>query len=758
MTMLTAIDRKSRLNVQTLGGGVLLLVWEADISASPRRFRPVIGGVPARPPFTHAAEPIAGHRERHVLAVRSGATGPEPISVEALGNDGMVSVVAATASIIGGDLADLDPGQLIGGVDEGGRLRIARLLLETIGTLFKLGGDATFATVCRALFNELFDRPGALAVRCGILDHAVLVEGALPRGPVGRLRAVCVGAKGVRLLPPASVVTPLRSARDERNPLALVLPPAFAAPGTAVFLIGESGLYGRLVNAPATSAVPEASEWLQSEAAVSSILRSVLLDAVARLAMTDAPAAALASELRTIAQHGPIRLNEPASPLAAGVDLVAAGDGGLFVSGWLRDDNDLVEAIEVERLQQETVVPAASLPRFCHRIAGGDAMTPANLDGFALSLAAAPEDVALATCRLALRLKSGTRLPMWEGQPLAASDGVRDRVLASVPLDEGGDAVIARAIVPWVRGYQDPRAATVSAHQFTACGGETENPEFSLVIPLVNDGQLLRCTLAALAVDRTLTAGELIFVAGQSARRPVAERLLKDLLATYGLAARLVVLAPATGGGSLLNAGALLARSQLIAFLGAGILPERPGWLPRLTQILKGDPKRGLIGAQIVAEDSSLRMAGADLHVDERGIEVRRRMQGFPRDFRPARTPAPAQIVSSGAMVIRRNVFDQSGGFDDRYLTPLYRDADLCLEVQRLGSDVIAVIEPTFVDLGGPSIADTAPAAATAAVAVDRSLFDHRWHELVSAQDPDAAFAAAARSLADDAARAREAA
>lgn len=757
MTMLTAIDRKSRLNVQTLGGGVLLLVWEADISASPRRFRPVIGGVPARPPFTHAAEPIAGHRERHFLAVRSSAAGPEPISVEALGSDGVVSVVAATTSIIGGDLADLDPGQLIGGVDEGGRLRIARLLLETIGTLFKLGGDATFATACRALFNELFDRPGALAVRCGILDHAVLVEGALPRGFTGRLRAVCVGAKGVRLLPPASVVTPLRSARDERNPVALVLPPAFAGPGTAVYLIGESGLHGRLVNAPAASAVPEASEWLQSEAAASSPLRSVLLDAVARLAMTDATAAALATELRAIAQHGPIGLNEASSPLAAGVDLVAAGDCGLFVSGWLRDDNALVEAIEVERLQQETVVPVASLPRFSHRIAGDEVVTTANLDGFALSLAATP-DVALATCRLALRLKSGTRLLVWEGQPQAASDGVRDRVLASVPLDDGGEAAIAQAVVPWVRSYQDPRAATVSAHQFTAFGRETEKPEFSLVIPLINDGQLLRCTIAALAVDRTLAMGEFIFVTGQSARRPVAERLLKDLLATYGLAARLVVLAPATGGGSLLNAGALLARSQLIAFLGSGILPERPGWLPRLTQILKGDSKRGLIGAQIVAEDSSLRMAGADLHVDERGIEVRRRMQGFPRDFRPERTPPPARIVSSNAMVIRRSVFDQSGGFDDRYLTPLYRDADLCLEVQRLGSGVIAVVEPTFVDLGGPTIADAAPAAAAGAVAVDRSLFNHRWHELVTSEDPDAVFAAAPCSQADDAAQSREAA
>jgi GT2 family glycosyltransferase len=131
------------------------------------------------------------------------------------------------------------------------------------------------------------------------------------------------------------------------------------------------------------------------------------------------------------------------------------------------------------------------------------------------------------------------------------------------------------------------------------------------------------------------------------------------------------------------NLGSQEATGEYLAFVNSDAVVE-PDTLARLVAHLEQNPGVGVAGAAIVLADQpeTINNAGQPIHV--LGLSWAG-MMGRPADDLPV---LGEPISASGAaMVIRRDLWEQLGGFDDEYFA-YFEDTELCWRVRQWGLDV----------------------------------------------------------------------
>ena len=149
---------------------------------------------------------------------------------------------------------------------------------------------------------------------------------------------------------------------------------------------------------------------------------------------------------------------------------------------------------------------------------------------------------------------------------------------------------------------------------------------------------------------------------------------------------RIAALASNVGFAAGNNAGAQQAHGRYLAFLNNDAAPQR-GWLAALRAELDMRPATGLAASCIVyLHDPSI--------VDSAGDGITRFGGAFKRDH-GQRVPAvrePHQVFGAcgAAFLIRRDLFDAAGGFDEAYFA-VHEDVDLSYRCQLLGHGCVYV-------------------------------------------------------------------
>jgi GT2 family glycosyltransferase len=140
------------------------------------------------------------------------------------------------------------------------------------------------------------------------------------------------------------------------------------------------------------------------------------------------------------------------------------------------------------------------------------------------------------------------------------------------------------------------------------------------------------------------------------------------------------------GGGN--NLGASFAQGLYIAFLNPDILVE-PGWLEALSRVLDADPGVAMATARILLQDrpDTINTCGNDVHIS--GLTLCR---GMGQPCQAFDTPSEVAAVSGAAFMIRRELFNQLGGFDARYFLYM-EDTDLSLRARLAGWRILYVPE-----------------------------------------------------------------
>jgi glycosyltransferase involved in cell wall biosynthesis len=127
------------------------------------------------------------------------------------------------------------------------------------------------------------------------------------------------------------------------------------------------------------------------------------------------------------------------------------------------------------------------------------------------------------------------------------------------------------------------------------------------------------------------------------------------------------------------------ATGVLVGLLNNDLEVIEPGWLDEMAaQALR--PEIGCVGAMLYYPNDTIQHAGAVIGV---GGVAGHAFRDFPRGtegkFNRARLVQNYSAVTAACLVIRKAVYEQVGGLDEKELAVAFNDIDFCLKVQAAG-------------------------------------------------------------------------
>ena len=130
------------------------------------------------------------------------------------------------------------------------------------------------------------------------------------------------------------------------------------------------------------------------------------------------------------------------------------------------------------------------------------------------------------------------------------------------------------------------------------------------------------------------------------------------------------------------NIGVQAAQGEYVAFLNTDMRVD-PGWLTELVRVVQSESDVVCVGSKILSWDgNALDFAGGALNFYGMGFQPEESPSG------EADTPYEVLFACGGAMLINRQVFLESGGFDENYFA-YFEDVDLGWRLWLLGYRVL---------------------------------------------------------------------
>ncbi len=242
---------------------------------------------------------------------------------------------------------------------------------------------------------------------------------------------------------------------------------------------------------------------------------------------------------------------------------------------------------------------------------------------------------------------------------------------------------LLQAAYAW--GVCEAAAAHLQAQPVGQEAGAGKQIVASIIIPVFNKLDLTKQCLVKLAEVTHGVEYEVIIVDNASSDGTA------EFLSQLGGDVQIIRNSENLGFAKGCNQGAKAAKGRYLVFLNNDTIPL-DGWLQAMVEEVEQHPDVAVVGSKLLYEDGTIQHAGV----------------GFSRIFftpyhlyRMARADMPAvnyrrefQCVTGACMLIRREVFEKVGGFDEGYRNG-FEDVDLCLKVGEEGWKI--VYQPTSV-------------------------------------------------------------
>ncbi len=168
------------------------------------------------------------------------------------------------------------------------------------------------------------------------------------------------------------------------------------------------------------------------------------------------------------------------------------------------------------------------------------------------------------------------------------------------------------------------------------------------------------------------------------------------------------------------NQGVRAARGQYVLLLNNDVLVG-DGWLENLVAALECDARIGLVGPITNYVSGRQRLAKVPYQGDQE-------FYGFAQKVRNANRGklTPRRRIAGFAMLLRKALYDELGGLDERFGSGNYEDDDLCLRVREKGY-AIMVDEGTFIHHFGSRTFVDNKVDYTASLRKNKQIFRVKW-------------------------------
>ena len=201
----------------------------------------------------------------------------------------------------------------------------------------------------------------------------------------------------------------------------------------------------------------------------------------------------------------------------------------------------------------------------------------------------------------------------------------------------------------------------------------------SIIIPVFNQIELTKQCLTHLAEVTTQTSYEVIVVDNNSSDGTA------EFLSSLSGDIQIINNPENYGFAKACNQGAAAARGKYIVFLNNDTIPK-PGWLKSLVSEVDSHEDVAVVGSKLLYPNNTIQHAGvAFSRYSQLPYHI---FNGFPENRPEVNSRKEFQSVTAACMLVRKEVFEKIGGFDEGFVNG-FEDVDLCLKIRQMGKKVV---------------------------------------------------------------------
>ncbi|MCB1564349.1 MAG: glycosyltransferase [Xanthomonadales bacterium] len=253
----------------------------------------------------------------------------------------------------------------------------------------------------------------------------------------------------------------------------------------------------------------------------------------------------------------------------------------------------------------------------------------------------------------------------------------------------------------------------------------SESPVVSVVIPAYNHFDATLLCLKSIAAISEETPFEVILVDDCGSDETAEQAAQIDGLRFFRNEQNL-------GFIGACNRGAAEVRGEFLLFLNNDTAVQ-PGWIDALVATFDQHRDVGLVGSKLVYPDGRLQEAGGIVFRDASGWNYGRFDDPAKPEYNFVRD---VDYVSGAAILLRRELFEQLGGFDSYYAPAYYEDTDLAMKVRQAGLRVLYQPKSVVVHYEGITSGTDTGSGVKAHQVTNQQKFLERWREVL-ATHPD---------------------
>ena len=219
---------------------------------------------------------------------------------------------------------------------------------------------------------------------------------------------------------------------------------------------------------------------------------------------------------------------------------------------------------------------------------------------------------------------------------------------------------------------------------------EYGEPTVSLVIPLYARADLTAACLRSIRDHTRRVSFEVILI--DDAADAATKRMLEGVRG-----AKILRNEENLGYLRSMNRAAATARGEWIVLFNNDT-EVTPGWLAAMLDCARSAPDVGVVTPKFVYPDGTLNEAGGIIWRDGTGRNYGRgdRPERFQYEYR-----RETDYGSAAALMVSAKLWDEVGGFDERFLPLFYEDVDLCFEARERGLRVLYEPQAVVVHVEG---------------------------------------------------------